>query len=546
MSALLFALLGCTPSTTGAPTGATEALLPDTGPADTGPTDTLTDTATSAPAYTLVAEGPPETVPGVVLLASLIGEEAAVSGFVRADVHVDLDAWEERYPFRYQVLSADDEVLYSRTTPGPVQVQEYLAYYSELSGIDLLVLYPDLGNFPLIAPLIDGADHLTMALRQASGEWVEVGEWSYAALEGEGEPLNDAVIGTETLWRSGSSEQRLDIALVGDGYTEAEQAQWREDADDLSAALLAVAPLSDYASRINIHRIDAVSAESGISYDCVGECRFRDTAFGTVFPVELANILLGTDYRASAVFQRDQWAVARAVSAVPWDHVIVAANTTHYGGFSLHYATAPNGSPDWTGTAVHEFGHLLGLLGDEYVEDICIVSDALGLPDNISADPKSPSWAHWIASDTPLPTPADYAGEVGAFEGAFNCDDLYRPASTCRMRSSNTTDFCPVCGELMVRQLFRFTDPLEAITAEAVEDEGRAWRFTPEGELDVTIDWTLDGEPLARTAGGEALTVDPGAHGAGEHLLEATAVHNTARVLEDDGDLEGRRRWRFE
>ncbi len=544
MPALLL-LLSCSSPSTKAPTDASPTDTADSGASPSGETgDGETGLAgdTDAVSYTLSEQGPPPTVPGVVLLATLIGEEASVPGFVRADVSVDLDAPEERYPFRYQVLDAASDVLYARSLPGPVQVQEYLGYYSELAGFDLLALYPELGNFALIAPLIDGAEQLVMETRGADGAWTEAGRWQYADLEGEGEPAGEAVVGWQTLWESGPPEGRLDIALVGDGYTEAELDSWREDADAVAAALLSGPPLSEYAGRINIHRIDVPSAESGASFDCVDECRFRDTAFGSVFPVAMANSILGTDYRSVAIFQRDQWAVARAVSAAPWDQVVVVANTQTIGGFSLHFATVTNGYPGWTDTAIHEHGHLLGLLGDEYVSDFCIVSEALGLPENITDDPLDPPWAHWIAPETPLPTP-DGWGEVGAYEGAYNCEDLYRPAETCTMRGDDRAGFCPVCSELLVRQLFRFTDPLEGV---AVEEIQGGWRLTPEGALEASVAWTLDGEPLATTAPGEALTVLPADYGAGEHLLEATATHSSPWVVEGGDDLEQRRAWTFQ
>jgi len=535
----LLLLLGCTPKAA-EPPAETESTIADSDTPAPEETGHRPDTD-AAGAYTLSEAGLPATAPGVVLLATLIGAEASVTGFVSAPVSVDLDAPETRYPFRYRVLDEAGQELYIRSAPGPVQVQEYLGYYTELSGFDLLLLYPELGNFALIAPLIDGAERLVMEVRDASGGWAEAGSWDYTALEGEGEAPGEAVVGWETLWESGPSEGRLDIALVGDGYTEADQERWRQDAAAAAEALMGASPLSEYAGRINIHRVDAVSAESGVSFDCVGECRFRDTAFGSVFPVMLANWLLGTDYRAAAVFQQDQWAVARAVSVVPWDQVVVVANTQTYGGFALHYATVTNGYPDWEQTAVHEYGHLLGLLGDEYVSDFCIVSEALGLPENITDDPESPPWAHWIAPETPLPTPEGW-GEVGAYQGAFNCDDLYRPAETCRMRGDDHAGFCAVCGELLVRQLFRFTDPLEAVAVEAVDG---GWRFAPEGSLEASVAWTLDGEALAVTGPGEALTVLPADHGAGDHLLEATATHGSPWVIEG-GDLEQRQSWLLE
>mgnify|MGYP000046822602 CR=1 FL=1 len=104
---ILLLLLSCSPDK--APTA--DLTPTDTGDGATlpsGETDEPGETGlpgdTETPGYTLSAHGLPATVPGVVLMATLIGEEASVSGFVEADVSVDLDADESRYAFRYQVL----------------------------------------------------------------------------------------------------------------------------------------------------------------------------------------------------------------------------------------------------------------------------------------------------------------------------------------------------------------------------------------------------------------------------------------------------------
>ena len=46
---------------------------------------------------------------------------------------------------------------------------------------------------------------------------------------------------------------------------------------------------------------------------------------------------------------------------------------------------------------------------------------------------------------------------MGAFERAYNCDDLYRPVDECMMRSSGA-DFCAVCSEQLVLQVTRYAD----------------------------------------------------------------------------------------
>lgn len=478
----------------------------------------------------------PARAPGATLLASLEADDSIdVGGTSLAELWVDVDgAEDERYAFRYVIEDAQGNAIYARSTPGPLIVREFLAYYTDVAGFDMLAALPELGNFPITIPLLDGADAVRLQLRDDDGVYQDEGWYDLANLEADDQGPFPAVIGGETLYDAAPAEDALDIVILGDGYTEAELPTFTEDAQTLADAILEAEPLASLSGRVNVHRVDAASNESGVSYDCVDGCGMRDTAYRTIFPIEVANAALGLDYRTTAVFQLDQWGVARAAATFPWDMVVVIANTTHDGGFAVHYATVPKGADDtWSATGVHELGHTLGLLGDEYQSDACVRSDALGLPDNITDDGEDPPWSQWIDEDTPLPTPdeAEWIGEVGAFEGAWNCDDLYRPAHSCRMRDSDGGKFCPVCAELLARRVYRYGDPAEDVTVDGDT-------FTVVGREDgATVEWVVDGKVVAEDV--DTLTL-----GANEgHKLRVTVTATTDFVREDQGDLS--QEWRF-
>lgn len=495
---------------------------------------------TNAPAAILLAQLGPDLV---TVEGTLMGDPASdVAQSVDLDVSTDAGGGpgvDDRYGFRYQVRDEAGAVLYERTTSGPAIVREFLDYYSEITGLDVLGMLPGLGEFPITVPLIPGGTDVAFQLRTEDG-FVDMGHHSLEDLEAEEAGLSDKVVGTETLHEGGPSANRFDLALVGDGYTADQMDRWHDDAQALTDAILNTEPYRSHAGWLNIHRVDAVSQDAGVSYDCDPECTMRDTAFGTIFAMELVNRFIGTTYRTTPVFQLHQWEVARAVSYVPWDAVIVVANTSHSGGMAVHFATVPNSGSDWTETGVHEMGHAFGLLGDEYVEDYCIRSATLGLPENITDQGQAPPWPQWIDTDTPLPTPDDRAHRsvVGAFEGAYNCDDLYRPARACRMNDSSGGDFCPVCAEALVRRLFRYADPVDAVTL----DVGAGGDVTlaadiPEG--DVALSWSVDGATV-----GTGATVQPSLTVGQEVGLDAT--WSTDVVRDDHGDLSERWSWTVE
>lgn len=478
--------------------------------------------------------------PAFVLLAELGADgHATVGGTVMGELWVDLDEVDdERWPFRYQVLDASSQVLFERTVPGPIQVVDYLGHYSEATDYEILAVFPFLGDFPLLVPLLDGGVRVRLQTRAEDGSYVNVGSYNIADAADDDQGLSDAVVGATMLWDSGPSENRLDLVLIPDGYTAEQQDQWAEDADRVVDAFLAQEPFSTFSPYINIHRVDALSAESGASFDCTDECRVRDTAFGTIFPMNWVNALIGTDFDTRAVFQMYQWEVARAVSVVPWDAVLVVSNSQKYGGMSVHYATVTNAESTWANTSVHELGHGIGLLGDEYQSDDCIVGRTASLPPNITDDGADPPWGVWIEDGTPLPTPStsEYADVVGAFEGAYNCDDLYRPARTCLMKNSDGGPFCSVCAEQVARRIFRFADPADALD----------WSQDEDG-LSLTVDAPLEGLSL-EVRSGDALLASGSADEtllvptsalrgrAGEQLTVTVSVE-TAYVREQDGEL---------
>jgi hypothetical protein len=117
---------------------------------------------------------------------------------------------------------------------------------------------------------------------------------------------------------------------------------------------------------------------------------------------------------------------------------------------------------------------------------------------NIAEEPNFSElkWASWVSEDVPLPTPDAEASTypVGAYEGAYNCDFLYRPAHTCKMLTS-TEEFCPVCSEQVSRRFYAFVDPVQQdgppASVTSGVDGSLMFNVRPFG--DAAVRWTLDG-----------------------------------------------------
>lgn len=142
---------------------------------------------------------------------------------------------------------------------------------------------------------------------------------------------------------------------------------------------------------------------------------------------------------------------------VPYDHVIVLANTEKYGGSGFYnsYTLFTSDHKRSAEIFTHEFGHGFAGLADEYIAesyfDVYYTRGVEPLEPNITAylNPKRVKWAHLLTPGAPLPTPAeeDYDKTVGLFEGAgYTQTGMYRSCLHCVMGAGGLP-FCRACQD---------------------------------------------------------------------------------------------------
>ena len=248
---------------------------------------------------------------------------------------------------------------------------------------------------------------------------------------------------------SGDPANRLDVLVVGDGYTAAETALFEQDANAFSQAFFSISPYAEYQNFVNIHRLFVASNESGADHPaysgscsandptCCGDATaagdplagtFVDTAFSAHFCSFNIHRLIGVDYGA----------VLTAASAVPdWDFVFVLVNDATYGGAGGGIAVAST-HPSSADVVRHEFGHTFTDLADEYESAFpgfpaCddVVSSSCEANVTNDATPSTLKWRDWVQGAVPIPTPENdplYSDVLGAFEGArYQSTGMYRP-----------------------------------------------------------------------------------------------------------------------
>lgn len=290
------------------------------------------------------------------------------------------------------------------------------------------------------------------------------------------------------LERNGDPSGKVDLLILGDGYTEAERGKFEKDARRMTELLFSRAPFREHRKDFNVWGLCPAARESGISRPSTGLQR-RSPLGCTYDAFRSERYVLTFDNRA----WRD------AASFAPYEFVEILVNGETYGGGGIFglYATVAADNAYAPYIFVHEFGHHFAGLADEYyTSDVAYQTGSERIEPwepNATADPKNPKWKEVLSPGVPLPTPwrkAEYetrsrafqerrreirarklpesamdalfreqeafetkhlgtdvhSGQVGAFEGAaYEATGYYRSQTDCTMFTRDAVPFCAAC-----------------------------------------------------------------------------------------------------
>ncbi|MGP0097932.1 MAG: IgA Peptidase M64 [Terriglobales bacterium] len=311
-------------------------------------------------------------------------------------------------------------------------------------------------------------------------------------------PSPGAVI---ALQKMGDPATKVDLVVLGDGYTRAERGKFEQDGRRFMEALFATSPFREHRKDFNVWGLCPVAEESGVSRPSSGI--YKRSPLGAGYDA------FGSERYVLTTENRRLRDVA---SFAPYEFVEILVNGETYGGGGIfnQYATVAIDNV-WAGyVGVHEFGHHFAGLADEYY-----TSDVAYLPvekktepwePNVTAllDPANLKWKDMVETGTPVPTPWNkeqfdnferdiqrqrkelraagkaesemnelfrkerekedamfgaekYAGKVGAFEGAnYEAKGYYRPELDCIM-FTRYNKFCAVCRRAIERVIGMYT-----------------------------------------------------------------------------------------
>lgn len=294
-----------------------------------------------------------------------------------------------------------------------------------------------------------------------------------------------------TVMKNGHPAEKVDLLLMGDGYSRKESAKFHADVKRLTDALFATEPFKQRKNDFNVWAILPDSDISGVSRPSTGI--HKDTPLGLRYDIFGSERYLLT---------LDNKKFRHIASQTPYEFVEIIANSEVYGGGGIYglYGTTVSDN-EWSEFVfIHEFGHHFAGLADEYYSSPVAQSvvDNLAEPyePNVTANTNRNTlkWKSQIKSSTPIPTHWDkvafdqytnnyqkrrreiraknlpeaqmtelftknaefqqqlfsqnpHQHDVGLFEGAnYNANGYYRSQQNCIM-FTRSEQFCQVCSD---------------------------------------------------------------------------------------------------
>jgi len=320
------------------------------------------------------------------------------------------------------------------------------------------------------------------------------------------------------LVKNGDPHNKVDVAIVAEGYTKADEEKLLEDFKRFSEIFFKYEPFKSHKDKFNIYGVWKPSEEQGCDEPPAGI--FRNTSVNATF-----NSLGSERYLLTEANKE-----LRDVAAhTPYDSIMIMVNQTRYGGGGIYnfFCTFISDNQWSEYVFIHEFGHCFVGLADEYYTSTTAYNDfyPLGIEPvepNITAllDPTNLKWEDDRSESIAIPTPwekedydrmdtayqkvrgelndriarmkregapadqvekinaeseklskenaaimdaylsrSKFVGVVGAFEGAgYSAKGLYRPMLDCIMFSKGTKPFCKVCESAIIITIRHYTE----------------------------------------------------------------------------------------
>ncbi len=284
---------------------------------------------------------------------------------------------------------------------------------------------------------------------------------------------DNAFLGVEVIWESGPPARRIDVSVMGDGFTidVADQLMEKKWADLCLEVLWNEKVFEEYKSYFNYYFVRLASLEEGVDPG-LGPEELKKAQERNLRRRRALNYKLdystALDCKAAgpggqvmadpALVYKWLDAAAKELPGCADDRFVIAF--ARFGILGMGGGGIANvGRPDKSIT-VHEFGHAFSRLLDEYAINPEAPQGAFGgglraanaYPSGPEPKPEEVPWAHLLKKKVK---------GVGIYEGGATFKKgVWRPAASCAMNVGGN-QFCPVCREQTLLVIYEYVSPID-------------------------------------------------------------------------------------
>lgn len=324
-----------------------------------------------------------------------------------------------------------------------------------------------------------------------------------------------------TLLQNGSNDKRIVIAVLGDGFTAAQQTSFVSSAQSTVNYLFTKSPYNEYKNYFNAYAVKVISQESGVKHPGTAT-----DVIEPVIPISNPNNYMGASFdigvhRCIHTNTPNKVGQVLATNVPDYDITYVLGNSTEYGGCGGTYAFASLNSSS-NELVVHELGHSFGNLADEYWFPGSLES----ANKTQNSNPSTIKWKNWVGTNN-----------VGIYPHAES-PTWFRPHENCEMRYLDR-QFCSVCKETIIEKIHSLVSPVDSYTPanNTSLDATSGVTFTVNEILPIpntlVNTLTLNGTVLGGSTG-NSLTITPGQLNNGNNTLMFSVVDNSPLVRVDN------------
>ena len=203
------------------------------------------------------------------------------------------------------------------------------------------------------------------------------------------------VFNKETIKNSGNNDKRINLVILSEGYQTSELAQFKTDAVNFMDGMFNQSPFKEYANYFNVHILKVPSNESGADHPGTAtnvtepynnlSTKFVDTYFNATYDCFRTHWLRYYEIDGYSANNTEAKINNVLASNFPtFDQALILVNSTEYGGSGGKFPMAYKGT--WgTNVIMHELGHSLFNLKDEYYPGDILAAEAINMTQETNA-----------------------------------------------------------------------------------------------------------------------------------------------------------------